>query len=70
MVEAVNDPAERRVRGIRAREEVTERYAWAGIGAELAAELRAGLGADLALPGRGESAGDDLVRDAESLGLL
>lgn len=40
MVEAVNDPTERRARGARAREEVAEQYAWARIGAELAGELR------------------------------
>jgi glycosyltransferase involved in cell wall biosynthesis len=40
MVAAVNDPAERRRRGQAAHEDVTEQYAWAKIGAELAAELR------------------------------
>lgn len=40
MVEAVNNPVESRRRGVRAREEVTEQYAWASIGADLAAELR------------------------------
>jgi glycosyltransferase involved in cell wall biosynthesis len=39
IVDAVNDPAERRARGLRAREEVTEQYAWSRIGAELATEL-------------------------------
>jgi glycosyltransferase involved in cell wall biosynthesis len=35
MVEAVDDVPERRRRGKRAREEVVERYAWRGIGADL-----------------------------------
>ena len=42
MVAAVNDPIERRARGVAAREAVCERYAWAAIAAELADELRAG----------------------------
>jgi glycosyltransferase involved in cell wall biosynthesis len=36
VVEAVNDAPERRRRGRRAREEVVDRYAWRGIGADLA----------------------------------
>jgi glycosyltransferase involved in cell wall biosynthesis len=37
MVAAVNDPADRRLRGRRARGEVVGRYAWASIGEDLAA---------------------------------
>lgn len=40
MLAAVNDPGERRRRGAAAHEDVTEQYAWARIGAELAGELR------------------------------
>jgi len=39
MIEAVNDTEERDCRGEAAREEVSVQYAWAAIGAELAAEL-------------------------------
>ncbi len=39
IVDAVNDPAERRARGLRARADVTEQYAWSRLGAELATEL-------------------------------
>jgi glycosyltransferase involved in cell wall biosynthesis len=40
MVQAVNDPAGRRLRGQRARGEVVDRYAWRQIGTELAALAR------------------------------
>jgi len=39
MVEAVNDPQERRRRGLAAAGDVGARYAWRAIGAELSAEL-------------------------------
>jgi glycosyltransferase involved in cell wall biosynthesis len=45
LVDAVNDPAERRVRGARARVAVADRYSWDRIGTELAAALSAMLGA-------------------------
>lgn len=48
MLEAVNDPAERRARGIAARGDAQRRYTWSAIGAALAGELReieAGVGA-------------------------
>jgi glycosyltransferase involved in cell wall biosynthesis len=40
MVEAIEDPAERKLRGRRAREEVDGRYAWSEIGREAAALVR------------------------------
>jgi glycosyltransferase involved in cell wall biosynthesis len=40
MVEAIDDPAERKLRGRRAREEVDGRYAWSEIGREAAALIR------------------------------
>jgi glycosyltransferase involved in cell wall biosynthesis len=51
MLEAVNDPAERRARGAVAREEAQRRYTWSAIGAALAGELleiEAGAGAGAA----------------------
>ncbi len=48
MLEAVNDPAERRARGSAARGEAQRRYTWRAVGAALAGELReieAGAGA-------------------------
>ncbi len=40
MLEAVNDPSERRLRGAAARGEAERRYTWSAIGAALAGELR------------------------------
>ena len=40
MLEAVNDPSERRARGTAARNEAQRRYTWSAIGAALAGELR------------------------------
>jgi hypothetical protein len=40
MVEAIEDPAERKLRGRHAREEVDGRYAWSEIGREAAALVR------------------------------
>jgi hypothetical protein len=40
MVEAVNDPADRLLRGRRARGEVVGHYAWQQIGSKLAAIAR------------------------------
>jgi glycosyltransferase involved in cell wall biosynthesis len=40
MLEAVNDPGERRARGAAACREAQRRYTWSGIGASLAGELR------------------------------
>ncbi|HET9676960.1 MAG TPA: glycosyltransferase family 4 protein [Solirubrobacterales bacterium] len=49
MVAAVNDPAERRRRGHRAREEAVARYSWEHIGAELA-ELVRTAGGEIVAP--------------------
>jgi glycosyltransferase involved in cell wall biosynthesis len=48
MVAAVNDPAGRRLRGQRAREEVVRHYSWSRIGSELAAIVRAAVAAPTA----------------------
>jgi glycosyltransferase involved in cell wall biosynthesis len=40
MLDAVNDPGERRARGAAARSEAQRRYTWSAIGASLAGELR------------------------------
>ena len=40
MISAVNNPAERRARGIRSRAEAERRYTWEAIGAAFAGELR------------------------------
>ncbi len=50
MVAAVNDPADRRLRGRRARGEVVDRYAWRRIGTELAALARSIAAEPVATP--------------------
>jgi glycosyltransferase involved in cell wall biosynthesis len=52
MVAAVNDPAERRARGLRARDEALRHYTWAAIGAAYAGELREMFAARIALVDR------------------
>ncbi len=57
MVDAVNDPTERRDRGRRGREEAVRRYTWAAIGAALAGEVGELLGEPVGLNALATSAG-------------